>query len=1561
MLICMSAQAATYWWIGGATGDWDDAANWATGLEINNLTAQAAGDPVPGSAPSDIVNLISEATITVNSDVQISQLWIPNPNNQTDEFSVTITGNSLLTVSTKIETYRPTSDPGNNESTLVFNCNVTSSSMIMHSGGNITIEAGKTANITSIENWGGANPETLLTVNGTLQSTSINLSDVTTRKIEVSSTGKISTGTLTGSTGSVSNAGLIVTQDSPATGLITTSGSGTSTVAEAGAFVWTGDSSSDWTEDSNWLGGTAPTSANISAVIDIPKVSRLPVIPVGTTLSFATANLTIDTDANITVNGELSLTGTTSDFNLSKINANSGGTLTVAGTLTSSSEYDGENLTISCGALTTSSNLKCTKLSVSGQSTITGTTTIESTGTSGAGGTGGISFGGAINQTDSLTLKSIAAVTFGTDSSFANLTIATGTSVSTASDLTVKGNFTNNGNFSASTGTVTFTTGNSNENYADLDGAGTNSFKNIEIQRNINIKNDVTVNGDFTANRKESDTHMGDRNIRFANGKKLTVTGNIELKGQENSTGNWLTLSGINDSDTWELACNGTASIQNLNIKGGAASPTLQTINSSDSGGNSGFLFPGQLYKWVGGDSGYETEWNRPANWNPQTIPSAGASIEIQARALTSSPVLSDNLDIKTTISGTDYGTIVVDEGAFFDIAGYDLTLVSIINNGTLRLTGEQSITALMSNGTDSTIEYYGGTSTLNNLVWDVGSSTEKAYTNLTISRDVSISDKITVSGKTIINAGASLTNAENSFSSTGKIKIGDSSTSPSILAGDVTIYADDSITIDDNAYAQSFAAYCPVNIHDITTTETQTYHDNVTLTKSGNTTFTAQNTSSLYQTIDFKKNILISGADSKKLILNSNTTISNTAAIIEPDIQTNTGTNFTPSSGTTTFKGNLIFADNTVNTNSGTIILTGENATGSEIEIGGSNTLNELLIHNSAKITGSNQMAAFTVNSTDGTTGLGGKTITFTAATTQTISGTLTLKGSSASSRLRLRSSSNGSQWKISCTSSDINFVDLKDAENESSDFLFALNSYDNGNNTKWNFPGMEYEWTGSATISGKENDWNTATNWSPASIPGKGSKITIPAGKTNYPLLEDAVNLNYDTTYPGSIEIENGASFDLAGKNLTVGAITNNGKVRLTGAGTITGTMSNGTNTDSTVEYYDTTSTLSTFVWDGGNTSTPAYNNLILLKPVDSTQNISVSGTVKIGNTDTSNPANNINAGSVTLNSDSPISLEDNVLADLLEFNCETKIKNIKVTDSVTFEKPVTLLSNSKITSATGDKIYFKDTLTGGSYNLTTETGNSKFDGIISGINTLTTDASVTFGGNVTVGTLDTKAATINCSNIETTTNGQTFDGAVTIQNIVTLKALSEELIHFKSTVSGNTTVALTIDTGNSQFDGDVNLGILSTKAATINCSNIETSSSGQTFDGTVTLQNSVTFKAPVNQLIYFKSNVSGSGAVDLTTDTGNSQFDGTITTIDNLITAARATFGNNINVGTISTQASTINCEQITTSGNQSSNDTITHGNNLTLIANTSGKEIDFANDISKGYCIIVGLVT
>ena len=80
--LSVCTQAATYWWTGGAAGNWSAPENWSTGPDIEHLTAQTAGAPVPGSDTTDIVNLISAATITVDSAVQIKELLIPSEQKQ---------------------------------------------------------------------------------------------------------------------------------------------------------------------------------------------------------------------------------------------------------------------------------------------------------------------------------------------------------------------------------------------------------------------------------------------------------------------------------------------------------------------------------------------------------------------------------------------------------------------------------------------------------------------------------------------------------------------------------------------------------------------------------------------------------------------------------------------------------------------------------------------------------------------------------------------------------------------------------------------------------------------------------------------------------------------------------------------------------------------------------------------------------------------------------------------------------------------------------------------------------------------------------------------------------------------------------------------------------------------------------------------------------------------------------------------------------------------------------------------------------------------------------------
>ena len=651
---------------------------------------------------------------------------------------------------------------------------------------------------------------------------------------------------------------------------------------------------------------------------------------------------------------------------------------------------------------------------------------------------------------------------------------------------------------------------------------------------------------------------------------------------------------------------------------------------------------------------------------------------------------------------------------------------------------------------------------------------------------------------------------------------------------------------------------------------------------------------------------------------------------LAEPNITTETNSKLTASSGTTTFNADVDLADDTLAANNGTIILTAANKTTASPAaiLKGNNSFNNLVFTNSVTITGSNNIVNLTAG--DDTTGLGGKTITFAAGKTQTVSGLLTLMGTAAqdNNMLSLRSSTTGTAWTIKCTGTNnhkIQYVDVQDSNNISNtspsddpDFaynLFALSSYDRGNNVNWNFPNMPYTWIGG---NGANNtDWNTKENWSPASVPNKGAVVTIAANKPSYPKLTVPLDLNdtYGTTsqaYNGAITVEAAARFDLADQNLTVGTITNNGLVRLNGSNgqTISGIMINGT--DSTVEYYDETgsATITNFAWDGeGNTPQAGkqYEKLHINASVDIAEKITVNnittitaGTGKfvtlnnasnvfidkviIGN-DTEAAATSVNAGTVTLNGTgsggAAIFLENNILADALILNSNVQgaelsinapltinTASILTTANQTYKKAVSITSNTKLTAPEGDTILFNDVITGNA-SLEIVTGSVEFEKSITGLTSLKTAATATFDDEINIGILNTQFAIINCESI--TAQNAVFEKAVTLlsNTIITTDAGESETLIFKDTLSGNHS---------------------------------------------------------------------------LETVTGSVKFDDTITNLTSLKTAAAATFNGDVTAGTIDTQIAKINCESITTSGNQTYNGEVTliKAGDITLTAKNAANE-------------------
>ena len=668
--------------------------------------------------------------------------------------------------------------------------------------------------------------------------------------------------------------------------------------------------------------------------------------------------------------------------------------------------------------------------------------------------------------------------------------------------------------------------------------------------------------------------------------------------------------------------------------------------------------------------------------------------------------------------------------------------------------------------------------------------------------------------------------------------------------------------------------------------------------------------------------------------VVNTNGAITCNGAATFKGAYSGSGASLTLSIGTSLFESDLDLSGTTFSHSNGTVQI-GGSATG-EVTIKGPQTFNNFETSRSLIIYGTNSFNDFTA------TNLVGKSLSFEAGKTQNINGNLSLSGTSSSSLLTLKNEGSGS-WTITCSNPSISNVNVINSSSTNS--IVAIDSRDSGHNTNWNFPGQEYTWTGNSS-----NDWNTAANWSPESIPGFGTKVTInPA--TNHPILTGALSLNqtYNSTdYTGQIIVAENAKFDLAAATLTVETIINNGTVQLKGVAnqiTLPCTISNGTEV-STVEYHDTTSVLDSTKLAWGTT----YKNLIINKPAsldDVVLSVSNTTTIKPGTgkkVSLNNPANSfggaitLDGGAVILNSSRDITIAANALADSLYVTCADgktiNINKITTTGAQTFDGAVTVASNATLTAGSTSLIYFKKTVTG-SNPLTISTANSQFDGAVTNLASLTTAASTSFNANINnVGTLSTAKANINCASVSTT-GTQSYGGAVTVQTNTAFNASAGQLINFQNTVtgSGSPLPQVTILNANSQFDGTVSnltslttaasasfnanissLGTLSTVAANINCASVSTSGN-QTYSEAVTLGTNTSLTSSAN--ILFDSTVTGAytlnlnqalsttfnapvqltGLTDSTTHTGTVTFNagGNISNATSFNTTALLTFGN------------------------------------------------------------------
>ena len=229
-------------------------------------------------------------------------------------------------------------------------------------------------------------------------------------------------------------------------------------------------------------------------------------------------------------------------------------------------------------------------------------------------------------------------------------------------------------------------------------------------------------------------------------------------------------------------------------------------------------------YYWTGAE---DSNWKNAKNWSCSPADGAAAApgypafsggtseiTVLKGSSTTASPfilTLTDNVNIKS---------FTVNENVTVDFATYDFTATStgtnpLVNNGTVRIGGNVTVTAAsVENGDDSTVEYYG--SSLTQLGW--GSS----YRNLEFSDGASCASftAITVLGTLkIYNSDGNEISLAGANVFSNPVEIG-SSVDSLVQAGNVTLNAASGLEIASGANCTSLDVKCGAVLKGAVTTE---------------------------------------------------------------------------------------------------------------------------------------------------------------------------------------------------------------------------------------------------------------------------------------------------------------------------------------------------------------------------------------------------------------------------------------------------------------------------------------------------------------------------------------------------------------------------------------------------------------------------------------------------------------------------------------------------------------------------------------------------------------------
>ena len=683
---------------------------------------------------------------------------------------------------------------------------------------------------------------------------------------------------------------------------------------------------------------------------------------------------------------------------------------------------------------------------------------------------------------------------------------------------------------------------------------GLNTFTNIVID-NSGATAETTVKfGNGTTQTIQNDWSGG--NIPFkgaGEGKELVLT-SIEpfISETPNPWNVVFTNSDISNKNFSYVKVQNSKSVNSI----ASAKPLnlLQKKENVVSAGNTFDWFRKTIYKWLGTE---DTKWNNKDNWKDENNSPVS---DVPDYATGTNEIIIDEASVNSLVFDVDGGipegtelklkSLKIPSSKKVCIADCCVTADSITVDGTIALFGTQTKYPLGVNGgnvdwgANSTIEYYGSSSGAKDILYaSVDSETEtRKYQNIKLSCGSILFEKaLDVAGNFTNDSAGQITFAKN-------VK----AASPVNFASSVALSGNVIFDVPAVTFKSAFNAGL---ISEDSARE---------IVFTGNVSSEGKFTAAAGIT-EFKGNVDFSGSN---FIHNGGTVkISGTDNLLT--VKTDGSAvfnNLTANSSKTTLNGAFsVIRDFLVETDvecemNGALTISGNFTNNGTFKAGKSDSDSyELKIAkdfvNNGSFDAKSGTVLFTGTENSNISGetkwfnfkaeTPGKTLIFQAGKIQEILNSLTITGSASddkSSNVVLKSSTDGEFWFIKTAVNDSNlsvdYASIKDSKcTEKS--IVANNSDDLGNTSGWIFPGLLYTWVGN------ESDlWSVSKNWSPASLPGKLSRVLIPDGKV--------IKADMDIEIQ-KLDLKPKSTFDLASHKITINGsdnyLTNEGTIKLNG----------------------------------------------------------------------------------------------------------------------------------------------------------------------------------------------------------------------------------------------------------------------------------------------------------------------------------------------------------------------------------------------------------------------------